>query len=181
MLKSDWIARIGLAGMVGLAALAIVASSVSPTSAGDVATTEREQEILHRGRYLVRVAGCNDCHTPNYMVDPEAVVEDDWLIGVPVGWLGPWGTTYAANLRLSVHEFPEDVWIQMLRTRKANPPMPWINVSFLTDGDAQAMYRYIKSLGPKGERMPAPLPPGEMPTTPYFDFNIKGLPEGDTN
>jgi len=148
----------------------IVFTSSSPAS--------DEIEVVNRGRYLIRVSGCNDCHTPNYMVTPEAVPESDWLMGTPVGWLGPWGTTYASNLRLSVVDFPEDVWVNMLKTRKANPPMPWINVSFYTDEDARAIYKFIKSLGPKGEKMPAALPPGEIPKTPYFDFNIKGLPEG---
>ena len=135
-----------------------------------------ETEVIDRGRYLIRVGGCNYCHTPNYMQSPERVVEDDWLIGLPVGWYGPWGTTYAANLRLSVQTYTEDAWVEMLKTRKTMPPMPWINVSHYTDADARAVYRFIKSLGPKGEKMPLIVPPGELPKTPYFDFHIKGLP-----
>lgn len=135
-----------------------------------------EAEVINRGRYLIKVSGCNDCHTPNWMASPESVDESDWLIGMPVGWYGPWGTTYASNLRLSVTDYDENAWVTMLKTRKAMPPMPWINVSFYTDEDARAIYLYIKSLGAKGERMPAPLPPGTLPKTPYFDFHIKGLP-----
>ncbi len=137
---------------------------------------EDESEVINRGRYLVRVGGCNDCHTPNYMESPDKVEESDWLIGLSVGWFGPWGTTYAANLRLSVQDYTEDAWVEMLKTRKAMPPMPWINVSHYTDADARAVYRFIKHLGPKGEKMPAPVPPGELPKTPYFDFHVKGLP-----
>jgi hypothetical protein len=29
------------------------------------------------------------------------------------------------------------------------------------------MYRYVKALGPKGERAPRAVPPGQEPTTPY--------------
>ena len=25
-----------------------------------------EQTMIDRGRYIARIAGCNDCHTPNY-------------------------------------------------------------------------------------------------------------------
>ena len=46
-----------------------------------------------RGKYLVQIAGCNDCHTPGFMQKGFDVPESDWLVGVPVGWRGPWGTT----------------------------------------------------------------------------------------
>ena len=47
------------------------------------------------------VASCNDCHTPGYMQKGGAVPVGEWLTGTPVGYQGPWGTTYAANLRLT--------------------------------------------------------------------------------
>jgi len=55
---------------------------------------------LDRGRYLVKIAGCNDCHTAGYAETAGKVPEKQWLTGDQLGWRGPWGTTYAANLRL---------------------------------------------------------------------------------
>lgn len=127
------------------------------------------------GRYLVMVGQCNDCHTMGFMEAGMGVPESEWLTGSPVGFRGPWGTTYPPNLRLLVQGLPEDGFVEMLRTRKALPPMPWVNVNQISEVDARAMYQYIRSLGPKGEPMPAAVPPDQEPTTPYFDFMPKHM------
>ena len=68
-----------------------------------------------RGRYLVQIAGCNDCHTPGYMESAGGVDEALWLTGNPVGWTGPWGTTYPPNLRLLADKLPEGQWLSYAR------------------------------------------------------------------
>jgi len=123
---------------------------------------------VEAGRYLVIVGGCNDCHTNGYMESEGNVPEESWLAGSPVGWRGPWGTTYARNLRLLVQDLSEDAWVATLRERNALPPMPWMNVNQMSESDARALHRYIRSLGPTGERMPAVVPPGQEPTTPFI-------------
>ena len=82
---------------------------------------------IDKGRYLVTIAGCNDCHTDGWAATNGRVSEDDWLTGSAIGWRGPWGTTYASNLRLLVSGMPEDAWTLMLKTRTDRPPMPWMN------------------------------------------------------
>lgn len=131
---------------------------------------------VNAGKYLVVVSGCNDCHTDAYLMTDGNIPEEDWLAGSPMGWQGPWGTTYASNLRLRVQEWPEEVWVQTLKTRKMSPPMPWMNVNQMSEQDARAIYAYIKSLGPKGEHMPLALAPGEMPSTPYLSMFPQNLP-----
>lgn len=42
--------------------------------------------------------------------------------------------------------------------------------------DLRAIYRYVKSLAPKGPMAPAYVPPGGKVATPYFDFTPKNLP-----
>jgi len=125
---------------------------------------------VERGKYLVVIAGCNDCHTDGYMQSEGNVPEAEWLLGSPLGWRGPWGTTYPPNLRLTVQVVSENDWVTLLLTRKALPPMPWMNLNQLAESDARALYGYIRSLGPAGELMPSPLPPEQEPTTPYLSL-----------
>ncbi|MDX1487796.1 MAG: hypothetical protein R3268_06320, partial [Acidiferrobacterales bacterium] len=61
---------------------------------------EIDPKLVERGRYLSVIAGCNDCHTSGYLWSNGDVPEKDWLTGDTLGWRGPWGTTYAVNLRL---------------------------------------------------------------------------------
>src|ERR1041384_6471153 len=62
---------------------------------------------VKRGRYLVQIGGCNDCHTPGYPLSGGKVDEKLWLTGERLGWRGPWGTTYASNLRIVASNMTE--------------------------------------------------------------------------
>ena len=125
-----------------------------------------------RGRYVTRIAGCNDCHTPMYMPKNGEVALDQWMIGVPIGWKGPWGTTYASNVREKAFSMTEDAWVVYLKNLKARPPMPFFAVNEMNEVDSRSLYRFLKSLGKNDQKIPAPLPPGKNPETPFFDFNM---------
>lgn len=136
---------------------------------------------VQAGRYLAVVGGCNDCHTEGYLQSAGDVPEERWLSGSRIGWRGPWGTTYAANLRLRVEAMTEDDWVRQMHERHANPPMPWMNVNRMSDRDARSLYRYIDSLGPFGEPVPSAVPPGEEPSTPFISLapqNMEAAPGG---
>lgn len=133
-------------------------------------------DVVARGRYLVVIGGCNDCHTQDYLMTDGNVAEENWLAGNIVGWRGPWGTTYPPNLRLRAQEMTEAVWVEQMKTRKALPPMPWVNVNQMDARDSAAIYQYIRSLGPLGQHMPAPLPPDQEPVTPYLSLFPQNLP-----
>ncbi len=122
------------------------------------------------GRYLSIIAGCNDCHTPGYLLSEGKVPEKAWLTGDRFGWRGPWGTTYAVNLRTFVNAMTEDQWVKTARTLKARPPMPWYALNIMKKDDLKAFYQFIRSLGASGEPAPAYLPPDQEPTTPYALF-----------
>lgn len=124
---------------------------------------------LDAGRYLVRIGGCNDCHTVGYEEAAGALPDSVWLTGSPVGFRGPWGTSYAKNLRLTVHQLTEDQWVERLRGTGL-PPMPWPSVNAMSEDDVRAVYRFIRSLGAAGDLAPRAVEPGAEPTTPYFDF-----------
>jgi mono/diheme cytochrome c family protein len=125
---------------------------------------------VKRGRYLVQVGGCNDCHTPAYPEKGGKVPESQWLTGDALGWHGPWGTTYPTNLRLYMQDLTEEQWVKKAKALTARPPMPWFNVTAMTTSDLRAIYRYIRHLGPAGKPAPAYLPPDKTPPQPYVAF-----------
>lgn len=144
----------------------------APVSASDTLNTN----LVERGRYIIGTSGCNDCHTPGYMQKDGHVPESEWLTGEGIGWQGPWGTTYAANLRLSLSQLTEPQWLD--RARSAfRPPMPGFNLRAMTDADLKAIYHYVKSLPVKGDPSPAYVPPGGQVATPYLDLTPKNLPK----
>jgi mono/diheme cytochrome c family protein len=130
-----------------------------------------------RGMQVSIIGGCNDCHTAGYnesggKIDPAAALK-----GIPVGWNGPWGTTYAANIRLVAKDKTEDEFVQYAKTFTARPPMPFYNVHAMDESDIRSLYQYIKSLGDPGDPMPAALPPGAPPTTPYVVMAPPQMPK----
>lgn len=131
---------------------------------------------LERGRYLVRISGCNDCHTPGYAPSGGKVAEKDWLVGDVVGWKGDWGTTYPANLRLALATMSEAQWVGYAKKLETRPPMPWFALHDLTEQDLRAFHRFVRSLGPAGAPAPAYLPPGTTPKGPFIQF--PGAPQG---
>ena len=124
---------------------------------------------VERGRYLVAVTGCNDCHTPGYAESGGRLPEADWLQGAPVGFRGPWGVSYPANLRLTVQGMNETQWLAFARVQRL-PPMPWFALRDMSDDDLRSLYRYIRTLGPKGTRAPAAIAPGREVNTPFILF-----------
>ena len=125
---------------------------------------------VERGRYLIQIAGCNDCHTANYAMTGGKVPEKDWLTGDALGWRGPWGTTYATNLRLYMQERTEEQWIKTAKSLKTRPPMPWFNLHDMTRRDLGAIYRFIRDLGPAGKPAPGYVAPDQTPSGPYVQF-----------
>jgi mono/diheme cytochrome c family protein len=160
-----------IALFVAVAVASTTAQSAEPSAPKTPKiTTKADAALVKRGRYLVQIAGCNDCHTPGYAQSGGKVDEKLWLIGDPLGWRGPWGTTYAANLRLSLQPMREEGWIQYARSAKMRPPMPWFALRDMSEDDLRALYGYIKALPVTGDRVPAYVKPGETPKGPYVQF-----------
>lgn len=130
----------------------------------------RAETPVEAGKYLVAIVGCGDCHTAAHDATIGRKFTEIELAGNPVGYRGPWGTTYAANLRLVTQHMTEDKWVVLLKTHDGRPPMPWGDVQRMNERDLRAMYRYIRSLGPAGKAAPRFVPPGREPVTPYVDL-----------
>lgn len=147
--------------------------SASPSVAPDliaVADAAAPDDAVARGRYLIRIAGCNDCHTPGFAMNGGTTPEAQWLTGDSLGWQGPWGTTYPPNLRLAFASMGETDWLTIARKREFLPPMPTPSLRAMSDDDLRAIYRYVRSLGAAGEPAPAHLPPGQPAKGPVVTF-----------
>jgi mono/diheme cytochrome c family protein len=129
-----------------------------------------DMATVERGRYLSVTSGCNDCHTPGYLLNEGKIPMKLWLTGDSFGWRGPWGTTYASNLRLLMDGLSEQEWIDLARTMKRRPPMPWFNVNIMHENDLRAIYQFVRYLGPEGKPAPAYVPPDRVPEGPYALF-----------
>jgi hypothetical protein len=130
-------------------------------------TVPANDPLIARGRYLVAFGTCNDCHTPGWRESDGSIPVARWMTGSNLGYRGPWGTSYPANVRLDFAQISENDWLFMVRTRGGHWPMIWHDLRALDDTDRRAIYRFVKSLGPAGKQSPADLPPGIEPSTPY--------------
>lgn len=161
----------------GVVALGLTLSLVSCGRTTEAQTLTPQQKV-ERGRYLVKIGGCNDCHTQGFIFD-EKIPEKDWLLGDSMGWKSPLGTAYGSNLRKVAAQTSEEMFIKSAKSRKNKtglPPMPWSALEAMTDQDVGAIYAYLKNLGDGGIMAPSPLKPGEEPKGPYIDMMPKNLP-----
>jgi hypothetical protein len=120
---------------------AAVSTACSTTEAG---STTAAATRVGRGKYLVTVIGCNDCHTPLKMTPqgpapdmerflsghpeqmgqlPNASAQGPWLwsgAATNTAFSGPWGVSYAANLtpdqNTGLGIWTEDMFVKAIRT-----------------------------------------------------------------
>lgn len=147
-----------------------IALSAFMLVAATSAAAEKDRDLLERGRYLTRIAGCNDCHSAGYAPSGGRLPEQDWLTGDSIGWSGPWGTTYPTNLRLLMAKLTEDEWLKLARNARSRPPMPWFALRDMSETDLRALYHFIRALGPAGVAAPAYVPPGQTIAGPVIQF-----------
>lgn len=157
-----------MASMIHMAAIAGVVATM-PVEATET-NANANARLIERGRYVVKLGGCNDCHTPEFAMKGGQVAEKEWLTGDSLGWRGPWGTTYPTNLRLYMAQLSEDQWVKAARTMNARPPMPWYVVRDMHERDLRALHRFVRSLGPAGQPAPAYVPPDQQPAGPVIAF-----------
>ena len=129
------------------------------------------------GKWVSVVGGCNDCHTAGYNETAGKIDPATALKGTSVGYQGPWGTTYAMNLRILAANMNEDDWVKFLQTFKARPPMPYYNVNALDEVQMRSLHMYIASLGAPGDPAPDYVPPGQEPRFPYNVFAPPVMPK----
>jgi mono/diheme cytochrome c family protein len=129
------------------AALAAFGSFPSPASADDAQVA--------RGRYLVTIAGCSDCHTPGALIGAPDMKR--YLGGSDVGFSIPsQGVFVGQNLtpdkETGLGQWTSDQIVSAIRTGKRpdgsqlSPVMPYPAFSHLADDDAHAIAAFLESL-----------------------------------
>jgi mono/diheme cytochrome c family protein len=116
-----------------------------------------------RGKYLVTLAGCSDCHTPQSK--GQNIPGMDFAGGSIFD--GPWGKVASANITpdpSGISYYDEALFVQTIRTgyvkaRVLNQIMPWWHFRDLTDDDLKAMFAYVKTLKPVKHRVDNSYPP----------------------
>jgi mono/diheme cytochrome c family protein len=130
---------------------------------------ESAKSEVERGKYLVGLGGCNDCHTPGYFFGKPDMKR--YLGGSEVGFEIPnLGIFHGPNLtpdkETGLGTWTDAQILAALRTgvrpdgRTLAPIMPWKALASLTDSDARAVVAYLRSLPPVSNKVPGPLAPG---------------------
>lgn len=155
-----------------LLALGLLVSCTAVAANGPPAN----KHAVKRGEFLVNYGGCQDCHTPGWSENAGQAPRDMLLTGGGMNFQGPWGTTYAPNLRLLVQTLTAKQWIAKLRTLKTRPAMPFWTFRYLSDRDLTDMYAYIQSLGPAGQPAHDWVAPGQDAPAPYLKLVLPSPP-----
>jgi hypothetical protein len=148
------------------------------------------------GRHLVTVSACHDCHSPKKMTAEGMVIDSSRMLaghmaGSPepdvnkkelqqkglvvtndlTTWVGPWGTSYTANLTsdaTGIGNWTEAQFILAIKegkykglpgSRSLLPPMPWQMYRNLKDEELKAIFAYLQTTTPVKNVVPEPLPP----------------------
>lgn len=122
----------------------LLAVAVAALDAPVLADESNTADTLARGKYLVTVAGCNDCHTPWKMgpagpepdmarmlsghpedvsVSAPLTLPEPWVmasVNTNTAWSGPWGVSFTANLTpdpdTGLGKWTQDTFKQTIRT-----------------------------------------------------------------
>ncbi len=148
--------------------LFLFGSTLSPAAL----SSDSNSKEFSKGKYLVEISGCNDCHTSGYAVSGGKTPEAQWLLGDGLGFRGAWGTTYPTNLRVYIGGMSETEWVAKAKALKTRPPMPWWILNTMTEDDLKEIYKYVVGLGVIEKEVPSYVPPGEQPAPPYIQWPL---------
>lgn len=169
--------RLGTLFATAAIALSLVALSCGSNQQTSAAMPKPDPVV--RGRYLVTIMSCNDCHTPGFFYGAPDTLRR--LSGSEIGWVGPWGVVHARNLTPDSATGIGSWTIEQIVTalRSGNTPdgsqlaaiMPWQNYSSILDqDDAVAIASYLKSLPPVTHKNLDRIPPGKKPSGATIAF-----------
>jgi mono/diheme cytochrome c family protein len=160
-----------------LAAVATVATFVISRDA-----VAQDAQVT-RGKYLVILGGCNDCHTPGYFFGKPDMARflGGSEVGIEIPGLGVFhGPNLTPDQDTGLGKWSAEEIVTAITTgrrpdgRVLAPIMPWHAFANLTREDVLAITTFLKSLPPVKNKVPGPFGPSEKPTS----FVMKIIPAG---
>ena len=166
-------AYIAVAGAAAIVAAATLLPKAHADSAAD------------RGKYLVTVAGCNDCHTPGFFFGKPDMAR--YLGGSDVGFeipgLGVFnGRNITPDKETGIGSWTDEQVAAAITTgkrpdgRQLAPIMNYAAFTYMTKEDVAAVVAYLRSIPAVNNKVPGPFKPGEKVS--IFTFRIE--PPGQT-
>ena len=117
-------------------------------------------EQVKHGWYLVRLAQCNDCHSP---YNKDGHVLEGKMFGGGLGMTGPWGNVVSANITSDpsgISHYDTAMFIKTIRTGRASGGvrdlstiMPYSYFRNMTDEDLAAIFAYLRTVKPVCHRL----------------------------
>jgi len=167
-----------LSALAAVSALLVGVALCVPLGTAKAASSQ-----VQRGKYLVSIIPCTDCHTPGTFLGKPDMKR--YLGGSEVGFEIPGlGVFYGPNLtpdkETGLGNWTKEQIATAITTGKRPdgrilaPPMPVASFKFLTKSDALAIAAYLKTLPPIKNKVPGPFGAGEKPTA----FVYQVLPAG---
>jgi hypothetical protein len=150
---------------------------------GSLGGAHAADQQVERGKYLVNIIPCTDCHTPgSFLGHPDMT---RYLGGSEVGFEVPGlGVFYGPNLTPDKDTGLGNWTTRQIATaittgkrpdgRVLAPPIPWEWFKHLSYTDAMAIAAYLKTLTPVKNKVPGPFGPTEKP--PLFVYQV--IPAG---
>ena len=167
-----------------------VSLAIAPALRGQSASENQ----IERGKYLVGITGCHDCHSPKISgmkPDPDRILSGrPQSTKVPssfpgevhasedlTAWTGGWGQSVASNLTPDPAtgigmRYTEAKFVATMRTGKkpegvaVMPPMPVDVYVNMKDDDLKAIYAYLKTIKPIRNAVRAGLAPPAPASAP---------------
>jgi mono/diheme cytochrome c family protein len=134
---------------------------------------------IERGKYLVTLAACTDCHTPGSFLGKPDMTQ--FLGGSDVGFAIPnvgvfVGRNLTPDKETGLGSWKREQIVTAFTTgkrpdgRELAPIMPWRAYAKLTPSDATAIAAYLQSLPPVKHAVAGPFGPTEK--VPVFVMNV---------
>ena len=126
--------------------------------------------LVARGKYLVTLGSCTDCHTPGHLLGKPDMTR--FLGGSDVGFAIPGlgvfvGRNLTPDQETGLGSRTREQIANALTTgmrpdgRVLAPVMPWTAYAQMTRADALAIAAYLQSLPPVKRQVPGPFGPGD--------------------
>lgn len=163
----------------------ILAGAAAIAAAASLLPRARADSQIDRGKYLVVLASCNDCHTPGFFLgNPDM---SKYLGGSDVAFELPGLGAFAGRNITPDKETGIGTWTseQIAAAITAGkrpdgrvlaPIMPYHAFSYMTKEDVAAIVAFLQSIPAVKREVAGPFKPGDKVTS----FMFRVLPPGET-